>query len=87
MLNLPICICKETVVNWLLFRNIFVTLHVPDLLINAINPFKKNVSVVKSRIAVTNAAFNKKMAFQQQIALIYKDKSNLMPRLEHRFVW
>ena len=41
VLNLPMCICNETAVNWLLFRNNFVTLHVPDLLINAINPLKK----------------------------------------------
>jgi len=35
-----------------------------------------NASVVKSRIAMTNAALNKKTAFQQQIALLYKDKTN-----------
>jgi hypothetical protein len=32
---------KNTVANWLLFRNKFVTIHVPPLLISAINPFKK----------------------------------------------
>jgi len=35
-----------------------------------------NASVVKSRFAMTNAALNKKTAFEQQIALIYKDKTN-----------
>jgi hypothetical protein len=31
--------CKNTLANWLLFRNNFVTPHVPPLLISAINPF------------------------------------------------
>jgi hypothetical protein len=33
--------CKNTVANWLLFRNNFVTIHVPPLSISAINPFQK----------------------------------------------
>jgi hypothetical protein len=41
--NLPISNCQDTVVNWLLLRNNFVTLHVRPVLIGAINPFKKNV--------------------------------------------
>jgi len=35
-----------------------------------------NASVVKSRIAMTNAVLKKKTAFQQQIELIYKDKTS-----------
>jgi hypothetical protein len=46
-----------------------------------------NANVDKSRIAMTNAAFNKKTAFQQHIALIHKDKTYCMPRLEHSFGW
>jgi hypothetical protein len=40
---LPMNNCKNTVVNWLLFRNNFVTIYVPPLLISAINPFQKKM--------------------------------------------
>jgi hypothetical protein len=42
---LPMNNCKNTVSNWLLFRNNFVTPHVPPLLISAINPFHKKKNV------------------------------------------
>jgi hypothetical protein len=39
--NLPMSNCQDTVVNWLLLMNNFVTLHVRPALIGAINPLKK----------------------------------------------
>jgi hypothetical protein len=41
------------------------------------SPITRNASIVKSRITMTNAAFNKKTAFQQQIALIRKDECHV----------
>jgi hypothetical protein len=53
MSNLPMSNCQDTVVNWLLLRNNFVTLHVRPVLIGAINPFKK-INVASLNLADVN---------------------------------
>jgi len=42
---------------------------------------------IKSRIAMTKAAFSKKKTFYQQIGLKFEEETNKMLRLEHGFVW
>jgi hypothetical protein len=42
---------------------------------------------IKSSIAMTKAAFNKKKTFHQQIGLKFKEKTIKVLHLEHSFVW
>jgi hypothetical protein len=42
---------------------------------------------IKSRIAMTKAAFNKKKTFHQQIGLKLKEETSKVLHLEHSFVW
>jgi hypothetical protein len=41
---------------------------------------------IKSRIAMTKAAFHKKKTFHQQIGLKYKEETSKMPHLEYIFI-
>jgi hypothetical protein len=54
--NLPTSNCQDTVVNWLLLRNNFVTVHVRPVLIGAINPFKKIILYFKIKLRILNHA-------------------------------
>jgi hypothetical protein len=42
---------------------------------------------VKYRIAVAQAAFNKKKTFHEQIGLNFKEETSNVLYLEHIFVW
>jgi hypothetical protein len=42
---------------------------------------------IKSRIAKTKAAFNKKKTFHQQTGLKFKEETSKVLHLEHSFVW
>jgi hypothetical protein len=58
--------CQDTVVNWLLLRNNFVTLHVRPVLIGAINPLKKRRGVHSHDILLIQILW-----LQNEVALIY----------------
>jgi hypothetical protein len=56
---------QDTVVNWLLLRNNFVTPHVRPVLIGAINPFQKQYAqllFIRSVMSATETIYEKNLA-------------------------
>jgi hypothetical protein len=42
---------------------------------------------IKARIAMAKEAFNKQQIFHRQIGLKFKEETNKVHYLEHRFIW